>query len=683
MMTAKRRSTIILILLALVVLATVAVKYARPITDGDIWFHLAYGRYLVENGTLIPDHSVFSWTPTDASRIYTVWLPDILFYELHKAGGMIPLYALRFFFILIFILLAAHSALKDPPVFLPLALLVCLSGLLMSMFGLHIKAELFSFLFMTLTVWTWFTIKASPERNRFLSYLLPLYMLLWANSHGGFIFGSFFLGMILTGEVLNLLTRAPERLDARTRKHLFIAIILSFLALLVTPHGLNYPIDILKHMVIDQEEFSMHSSVITEYLSIFNARNMQVPMIVYLFSSLAILAMLLYANGLKRTADWTLLFIHAPFIILYMKYMRATSYWSIIFVFSSLYLMRRLAQDGRDLAQKEPQRSIVHVAVYALLLSYVAYTQYGLYKNGLGTEYITPVEEARFIQSNFPQARIGNDYISGSYLMWKLWPGNKVFIDARYFPYHAWFEKYHAFSNGTDKAYRESFLQQYPCDLWLMSYSSHLLINHFMSSPEWRLVYYGPSACVFLSKRIPYPQGHGLSPSVYRASPFHAASIASVALMAGDIDVAKRLLPTLKTHGFYSDHQSEVSRIEREIDRQEKIFGQKISLLEKTLTAMPGNPQLIQALVLNYAKVGDYENAILHLKKLHDQYPDKPELYYNIACMYAKMNKIEESVSWLDKAIQKGFSDWGLIRSDSDLDNIRNTSFFKELMKKH
>ena len=538
-------------------------------------------------------------------------------------------------------------------------------------------------LFMTMTVWTWFTIKASPERNRFLSYLLPLTMLLWVNSHGGFIFGSFFLGMILTGEILNTLTKSTERLDTRTRKHLFIAVTLSFLALLVTPHGFKYLIDVLNHMIFNQEEFSRHSSAMFEYLSIFNARNMQVSMIVYLVSSLTILAMLLYANDLKRTLDWTLLFVHAPFIILFMKYMRATCYWSIIFVFSSLYLMRRLAQDGRPLAQKGPQRSIVYVAVYALLLAYVAQTQYGLYKNGLGTEYITPVEETRFVQSNFPQARIGNDYISGSYLMWKLWPGNKVFIDARYFPYHAWFEEYHIFSRGTDEAYRKSFLQQLPCDLWLVSYSSPLLINHFMSSPEWRLVYYGPSACVFLSKQIPYSQGHGMSPSVYQASPFHSASIASVALMAGDIEVAKRLIPKLKIHGFYSDHESEVYRIEREINRQDRDLRQKISLLEKALTTRPGNPQLIQALVLNYSRVGDYENAILHLKELLDQNPDLPDTYYNIACMYAKMNKIEESMLWLNKSIKKGFSNWDLILNDNDLDNIKNTHFLKELRKKH
>jgi hypothetical protein len=95
-----RFSTLLfLIFLALVVLATIALRYAEPINDGDIWFHLAYGRYFLENHTLIPDHSIFSWTPAANDTIYCAWIPEIFFYLLFKAGGLQVLYALRYLFI--------------------------------------------------------------------------------------------------------------------------------------------------------------------------------------------------------------------------------------------------------------------------------------------------------------------------------------------------------------------------------------------------------------------------------------------------------------------------------------------------------------------------------------------------------------------------------------------------------
>jgi len=57
--------------------------------------------------------------------------------------------------------------------------------------------------------------------------------------------------------------------------------------------------------------------------------------------------------------------------------------------------------------------------------------------------------------------------------------------------------------------------------------------------------------------------------------------------------------------------------------------------------------------------------------------------YYNIACEYAKQNKKEESIVWLEKAIRKGFRNWKHIKADKDLDNIRSSARYKELIKDH
>jgi hypothetical protein len=63
--------------------------------------------------------------------------------------------------------------------------------------------------------------------------------------------------------------------------------------------------------------------------------------------------------------------------------------------------------------------------------------------------------------------------------------------------------------------------------------------------------------------------------------------------------------------------------------------------------------------------------------------PGNPEVYYNIACIYAKQNMTDKSIEWLKQSIEKGFNNWGLIKRDPDLANIRNTSYFIELIKNH
>jgi len=61
-------------------------------------------------------------------------------------------------------------------------------------------------------------------------------------------------------------------------------------------------------------------------------------------------------------------------------------------------------------------------------------------------------------------------------------------------------------------------------------------------------------------------------------------------------------------------------------------------------------------------------------------HPDNTSVYYNIACLYSKQNEIQESVDWLRAAIQKGYNKWSLIKTDKDLENIRGSSGYREII---
>jgi hypothetical protein len=44
---------------------------------------------------------------------------------------------------------------------------------------------------------------------------------------------------------------------------------------------------------------------------------------------------------------------------------------------------------------------------------------------------------------------------------------------------------------------------------------------------------------------------------------------------------------------------------------------------------------------------------------------------------------VEESTGWLKKAIEKGYDNWDLIKTDKDLNNIRGSSYYEELVRGH
>jgi tetratricopeptide (TPR) repeat protein len=84
------------------------------------------------------------------------------------------------------------------------------------------------------------------------------------------------------------------------------------------------------------------------------------------------------------------------------------------------------------------------------------------------------------------------------------------------------------------------------------------------------------------------------------------------------------------------------------------------------------------------ARQGRTAEAMDHYFKASLQDPVNASIaYYNIACEYAKQNKTEKSLTWLEKAIGKGFRNWKHIKADKDLDSIRSSARYKELIKDH
>lgn len=76
-----------------------------------------------------------------------------------------------------------------------------------------------------------------------------------------------------------------------------------------------------------------------------------------------------------------------------------------------------------------------------------------------------------------------------------------------------------------------------------------------------------------------------------------------------------------------------------------------------------------------YAKE-KYNEAVDDYNKAIELNPKNPYPYYNMACIYSM-----RACTMLRKSVGNGFKDWELIRKDKDLDNIRNSSCYREIIK--
>ena len=99
-----------------------------------------------------------------------------------------------------------------------------------------------------------------------------------------------------------------------------------------------------------------------------------------------------------------------------------------------------------------------------------------------------------------------------------------------------------------------------------------------------------------------------------------------------------------------------------------------------------------------YCNEKDYEQAISQLQQMaafvdgiklsdeeREEFPKfinilNTNIYYNLACNYSLTNRTKEALEAFEKAIGFGFSEYRHVKTDSDLDNIRNEEKFVALM---
>lgn len=61
-------------------------------------------------------------------------------------------------------------------------------------------------------------------------------------------------------------------------------------------------------------------------------------------------------------------------------------------------------------------------------------------------------------------------------------------------------------------------------------------------------------------------------------------------------------------------------------------------------------------------------------------YRQEPEIAYNLACSFARMERKQNALLWLESAVQKGFVNSEHLLADADLEAIRDTAGYQELL---
>ncbi len=109
--------------------------------------------------------------------------------------------------------------------------------------------------------------------------------------------------------------------------------------------------------------------------------------------------------------------------------------------------------------------------------------------------------------------------------------------------------------------------------------------------------------------------------------------------------------------------------------------GAAIGHYQKALEITPGSIKGMAGLALAYYQEKEYEKSLALYQKIDVIAPGRPEVSYNMACIYALLHRTAAAIRRLQQAIDSGYDNWGLIQTDPDLENIRGSEAYRMLQE--
>jgi len=485
----------------LVMLLITLYYYPYINTDYDIWYHLKFGEHFVTNKTFQLDHSVFSWTPADPEWKYGIWLGSSFLYLLYSFAGVYGLELFKWFILASSIgLYLAYCHKAEQKIDINNIMIILLLAVVLNAIASMVKPDNFTLLFFSLIVFIYFYTKSFFTKT---FYFYPLIFLIWVNTHGGFLVGLFFITIVLFGEMANLYLRKNEALPKRLIAEFAIAVAFSYLVTLINPYGLSYYTYIIptycKSEIMDYAGKvvafqSLWKYIFSDYFRLANCL-WGLLLLFFFFMGLCV-----YVFRQKRQLDLGLIATNLVFFYVGSNAARVVAFSAIVTAFSISCTIKK-----GDVLLIKRKVAAISAVIFVIMSSVIFYDSLSKteHREWVATDRALPVKEVAYIKKYKLPQPIFNDYLIGGYMIWSMYPEYKVFIDPRYGPY--WREvgpDYFNFLSEPTVQKLKALNQKYPFKTAFIHYSQSALLKLFMLSDDWKLIYFGNAAAVFIRKDV-------------------------------------------------------------------------------------------------------------------------------------------------------------------------------------
>jgi hypothetical protein len=406
-------------LFVLILFIAIFTLSVREITDNDFWWHLRTGQLIVESKT-IPKNDPFSYTNPGKDWITHEWLSELIIYMLFRLGG-INVLILVFSSVITFSFGLVYLRCRGKPY---LAGFILFLGVIATAPTWGVRPQMFSLLFASLYLFLLdrFSIKKK------LMYLMPIpvIMILWVNMHASYALGIVIVIISLVGQftdtlIQNWRSMSPHKSLWKELYPILFTFILCLLAVLFNPNGIQmitYPFETLS-------SFSMQTYIQEWFSPNFHLMEWQ---------PLALLILLLMGSGFFSNQSISISEIGLVIIFGYASLVSMRHVY--FFALTAVPLIDKSI--SRPRLEKAPPDFIIksYPFINTILLICVLFVATIRINQIVSNQTIKqndvfPEVASKWIEQNNPQGNIFNSYNWGGYLIWRLYPEYRVFIDGR------------------------------------------------------------------------------------------------------------------------------------------------------------------------------------------------------------------------------------------------------------
>lgn len=518
--------------------------FSTEVSGYDTWWHLKTGDYIAHVHALpVPDP--FSYTTNLGKPAYPgeeqvrhfnlthEWLAQVILYEIYTAAGAPGLVLFKALILAALCALSGMIAARRSGSFYA-GLAAAFAASLVAVEFASDRPSILSFLMVAVFV-------AIFEFRRPL-WLLPPLALIWANCHGGFFLAWIVAGAYSAEAVVAEFRKRPMEDALRIWKVSVVTVAVTFL----NPNGFH----VLDTLI------GYRKSFLTSTLIEWRSPYLWGPPYSFDILLYAAAAVLLLAWRKVRVSDWLLFAAFAA---------ASLSAYRNILLIGFLAPILIVAWFPRRFRLPRFAGPVVAVLLAALLITGLARGRFFQLRAAL---WQFPSGASDFLRSHAISQPMFNTYEYGGYLIWRLWPLERTFVDGRALNESVYQDYRRILYNGGSPNLlgpeSQRLLDRYAVRVIVMNsfeyvtgafYPLALALGN-PSNEDWKLVYEDPQSVVFM--RNP-PTGMPVLDKARQSIdhmeaectlhiehepdyPLCAHSLADLSLRAGDNERARRML---------------------------------------------------------------------------------------------------------------------------------------------